>query len=108
MDTEIKYIVTEEDVTIYWRRTDKMDVKERFSVYLDGKETAVTEKTHCTLSGLGLERLCRIQVIGRVWKSDILTVITGRRKRRIDVTAPPLPGRRGWERAEYGTSSESH
>lgn len=88
-DTKVKYIATEDEITVYWERTDRMAVGDCFQVFLDGNMVAVTEKTHCTLSGLEPERHYCVWVAGAAWKSEVLPVSTGRRKRRIDITKEP-------------------
>lgn len=88
-ETEVKYIATEDEITVYWERTENMAAGERFRIFLGGKEADVTEKTHCTLSGLTSQRRYEIQVIGGEWHSEVLAVSTGKQKRRIDITAAP-------------------
>ncbi len=88
-ETEVKYIATEDEITVYWERTQGMAAGERFRVFLDGREAAVTEKTHSTLTGLQPQRRYEIQVKGGEWRSEVLTVSTGKRKNRIDITAVP-------------------
>lgn len=89
MNTEIKYIAAEDEITVYWERSNQMAVGLRFQIFLDGKEAAATEKTHCTLAGLDPERCYHVQVAGGTWKSEILTITTGKQKRRINITEFP-------------------
>ncbi len=88
-ETEVKYIATEDEITVYWERTENMAAGERFRIFLDGREAVVTEKTHGTLSGLTSQRRYKIQVIGGEWHSEVLVVSTGKQKRRIDISAAP-------------------
>lgn len=88
-EIKVKYISTEDEITVYWERTAAMTAGERFRIFLDGREAAVTEKTHGTLSGLQPERRYEIQVTGAGWCSETMSVSTGKRKRRIDITAAP-------------------
>ncbi len=88
-EIRLKYITTADEITVYWERTEIMAAGERFRIFLDGKEAAVTEKTHSTLSGLQPERRYEIQVTGEDWQSEILTVFSGKQKRRLDISAAP-------------------
>lgn len=88
-EIKVKYIATEDEITVYWERTKDMAAGERFRIFLDGREAAVTEKTHGTLTGLQPEQRYEIQITGGEWRSEIMTVSTGKRKRRIDITAAP-------------------
>lgn len=85
----MKYIITEDSITVYWERTKEMAAGERFRVFLNGKEAACTQKTHCTLSGLLPEQVCTVRAKGAFWESEELTVRTLKRKHRIDITEYP-------------------
>ena len=78
-EIKVKYISTEDEITVYWERTAAMTAGERFRIFLDGREAAVTEKTHGTLSGLQPERRYEIQVTGAGWCSETMSVSTGKR-----------------------------
>ncbi len=87
--SEMEYIVTEDSLTVYWERTKEMATGESFRVFLDGKEAARTEKTHCTLSGLFPEQVYTVRAAGAFWESEELSVRTLKKKRRIDITKHP-------------------
>lgn len=85
----MEFIATEDTVTVYWERTQKMETGEFFHVFLDGRETACTEKTHVTLTGLLPEHSYTIRAEGGSWESKYLPVKTLKKKRRIDITGYP-------------------
>lgn len=85
----MEYIVTEDSLTVYWERTKEMAAGEPFRVFLNGREAACTEKTHCTMTGLLPEQVYTVRAAGPFWESEELAVRTLKRKRRIDITKHP-------------------
>lgn len=85
----MEFIATEDTITVYWERTQKMETGEYFHIFLDGRETACTRKTHYTLTGLLSEHSYTIRAEGGGWKSEDLSVKTLKKKRRIDITGYP-------------------
>lgn len=91
---------TEEAITVYW---EKMAGEQglRYRIYLNGTQTAETEKTHGTLEGLKERTAYELSVravLGTekngepkeelIWESNC-TAHTQKRKRRIDITQAP-------------------
>lgn len=85
----MEFIAAEDTITVYWERTQKMETGEVFHIFLDGRETACTEKTHYTLTGLLPEHSYIVRAEGGDWKSEDLPVKTPKKKRRIDITGYP-------------------
>lgn len=85
----MEFIATEDTITVYWERTQKMETGEYFHIFLDGRETACTGKTHYTLTGLLPEHGYTIRAEGGSWESEDLPVKTLKKKRRIDITGYP-------------------
>lgn len=89
MRTEVFFAALEEEATLWWDQPDQAPCPARYTVLLDGKPVAETERTHCTLTGLAQEKAYCAQVCLGSKVIGEITVTAAPPRRRIDVTKPP-------------------
>ena len=91
----VKYFVTDKSITLYWDKPYDLPEDYVFEVFADGSLVGQNKRTHYTLEGLAAGREYRIQIalsgrgMERQFLTDVLTISTGKEKRRINVTLPP-------------------
>lgn len=83
---EVRYFVTEESVTVFWRKPE--EETGAYELLLDGQVTGRTEKTHYTFENLAPDTVYRLEIRSREVCAE-LSCRTGKRRRRIDVTKEP-------------------
>lgn len=83
---EVRYFVTEESVTVFWRKPE--DEVEEYELLLDGQVTGRTRMTHYTFEKLEPDTVYRLEIRSHVTCAG-LSCRTGKRRRRIDVTKAP-------------------
>lgn len=83
---EIRYTVTEDSVTVFWRKPEYE--AGQYTLSLDGNEAGHTKTTHYTFRGLKPATSYRIGITCAEAEA-VLVCETGRERRRIDVTAKP-------------------
>ena len=85
----VKYFVTDKSITLYWDKPYDLPEDSIFEVFADGSLVGQNKKTHYTLEGLAAGREYRIQIalsgsgMERQFLTDVLTISTGKEKRRI-------------------------
>ena len=86
--------VTDSTVTLYWRRPWNFGIKDLFEIHCAADHTVCrTSKTHCTARNLESGEWYDFEVRWMrgeecMWKT-LVSVQTGRKKRRIDITEEP-------------------
>ncbi|MDE5597222.1 MAG: glycoside hydrolase family 28 protein, partial [Lachnospiraceae bacterium] len=90
---EINYITTNESITLFWEKPERLPEKFIYRIFCEGKQIGETEKTHYTLHGLSAETEYQIEV--RLYEqddclsSDEIVVKTACTKTLIDITKAP-------------------
>lgn len=88
----IKSISFFDEITVWWDRGEFSGARE-FSVFANGKQALITDKTHITLGDLCPDSEYKIDMYGlsggKVVCEKSLRVFTQMPKKRIDVTAAP-------------------
>lgn len=91
----VKYFVTSHSITLYWNKPYELPEEYIFTVYVNDVKVGENVKTHYTVRGLEADKAYQVQItlkgVGLEEKnvSEILTIATGKEKRRIDVTGEP-------------------
>lgn len=91
----VKYFVTDKSITLYWDKPYNLPEGYLFEVYVNGSKVGENVKTHYTLENLvqATAYQVRIALSGKEMEqtvvSDLLTITTGKEKRKIDVTKAP-------------------
>ena len=88
-------VLFEDEIALYWDKQWELPDGVRYRVTLNGKEIAITQKTHCEIVDLqaqtqyavAVERLDETGNAVETLFSDCLQ--TPKRRNRIDVTKPP-------------------
>lgn len=89
------YSLTADDsITLYWDLPEEAPDGLRYEIIQDGRSVGITDRTHFTLAGLEADTAYNLQVrADGCGYGEVLTVSTGRRRERIDVTLPPYSAR---------------
>ena len=91
-------IVTDDSVTLYWDKPEKLPEGAAYQIVCNGKEAGTTDRTHFTIDGLSAETEYTVEVRllagaekeGRTCTaSETLVIKTGRVKRLLDITKAP-------------------
>ena len=91
----VNYFVTDKSITLYWNKPYNLPEEYVFEIYVDGYKAGENVKTHFTLSGLNSDTVYQVQIalsgkyMEKAFVSEVLNVVTGRKKRKIDVTQAP-------------------
>ena len=90
----IRHFVTENSITLYWDKPNRVPKETVYRVLLDGKLVSETSKTHCTIENLNDNQEYYVQVEvavdGIVTSSrDYGGICTFKKKKRKVVTKPP-------------------
>jgi len=91
----INYFATCNFMTLYWDKPVALPEGCLFGVYVNGVKVGESDKTHFTVRGLEAEKAYSVQVMLKLIDrreepvSEKLTIITGKEKRKIDVTKAP-------------------
>ena len=89
MRTEAFFAALDTELTLWWDQPDRAPTPARYTVLLDGKPAAETERTHCQITGLAPEtEYCAQVCLGSEPIAEI-SVRTAAARRKIDVTQPP-------------------
>lgn len=89
MRTEVFFAATDTTLTLWWDQPEQAPAPARYSVLLDGKPVAETERTHCQLTGLAPETEYCAQICLGSEPIGEINASTGITRRRIDVTQAP-------------------
>lgn len=84
MDAVLHSLVKESEITLWWEKT--ADAPEKYRILVDGRLAETVDKTHVTIKNLDPDTEYRVLVEPLNAEAKIRT---GRRKRRLNVTAPP-------------------
>jgi len=91
----INYFVTSNTITLYWDKTCSLPEDYCFGVYVDGLRIGESTKTHYTVKGLRPITSYKVQIslfgkgVEEHFVSDEWVVVTGKAKKKIEVTASP-------------------
>ena len=91
----VKYFVTDKSITLYWDKPYNLPEGYLFEVYVNGSKVGENVKTHYTLENLVQATAYQVQIalsgkeMEQAVVSDLLTITTGKEKRKIDVTKAP-------------------
>lgn len=89
----INYLVFDDEITLYWDKQLQVAKVPVYKIFLDGKEIANTQKSHCIISGLSEKTKYNIGInlVSEKGAESIFSkqLITSAKKRRIDVTKAP-------------------
>ena len=89
----INRIVFEDEITLWWQEEDLAATGLLYQCYLDDVYHGTTDKTHYTFASLAPDTTYRIRLEvtadGAHLRTELLTVSTGKAKKRLDVTAAP-------------------
>ncbi len=83
---EVRYFVTEESVTVFWRKPEYE--AGTYTLFRNGKQAGTSEMTHFTFEGLAPDTEYELEIkCNRA--SESLRCRTGKKLRRIDVSKAP-------------------
>ncbi|MBR5900327.1 MAG: glycoside hydrolase family 28 protein [Clostridia bacterium] len=89
----LKYLVFEDEITLYWDRIKTLTENEKFIVLRDGKPIGETKKTHFEMLGLTSETTFDLQVVFKAETGDVSVgkekIVTKPTPTRLDVSKPP-------------------
>ncbi len=86
-------IVFDDEITLWWDKTEFVNSADKYILYLDGACHGKTEKTHYSFFHLSPNRKYLIRI--EAYRADVLAlkkeyeICTQNKKNRIDVTKPP-------------------
>ncbi|MBQ2719024.1 MAG: glycoside hydrolase family 28 protein [Clostridia bacterium] len=88
----IETLVFDDEITLWWKK-ESFTFADGYRLYLDGTLHGTTDTTHYTFSDLAAARTYTVRIeaerAGAPQGTAELTVTTAKKKRRLDVTAPP-------------------
>lgn len=88
-------VIFEDEIVLYWDKQWELPDGVRYRITLNGKEIAITQKTHCEIIDLQSETQYAVAVERLDEKGNVMQTLyserlqTQKKRKRIDVTKPP-------------------